>query len=174
MFFLAPSYVFWYSIGNDFERSTFHAILSVFLCSLCLEYNFLKIQQLNVYLSLGYFLADLQYVITRKQHPSFLVHHVISIYALYLFTVRHSDTLLYSKLMLIEFSNPFMNMYLANKECKIKWAVAGFVFFIVRLVYFPAALVLYVRRWDEMVCGGTLLIGNIWWFWKHTKRIPKW
>lgn len=169
-FVTALSTLFWNSFTNDFVRSTIHAISSVFLSCFCLEYNFIRVQSFSISLSLGYFISDLRYVIANRQHPSFIAHHLLAILVLYIFPDRHPDTLLYSKLMLIETSTPFINMHLIDKQCKIKWAVAGLIFFLVRIVYFPIVVLANVSETDELTYAFLLYLGNLWWFYKHLSK----
>lgn len=167
----ALSALLWNSFDNDFVRSTLHAVSSVFFSCLCLDYPSLApLQTFNMYQSLGYFTADLRYIVSHRQHPSFLVHHLLAIFLIYIFPERHPDTLLYSKLMLIEASTPFINLHLADRSCKIKWGTAAIVFFLVRIVYFPIVVVANISRRDELVYSGLLYLGNLWWFYKHLRK----
>jgi hypothetical protein len=157
---------FWNSFDNDYVRSTLHAIASVFLSCLSLEFNTFSVQNFNICQSLGYFIADLRYVIERRQHPSFFLHHILSIFILYIFPDRHPNSLLYSKLMLIEASNPFMNLHLVDRTCYYKWVNATFVFFLMRIVYFPIAVITSVTEHDELFYAFILYLGNLWWLYK--------
>lgn len=159
----------WNFVKSDSLRSTIHAIASVFLSCLCLDYPNFEIQNFNICMSLGYFIADLRYVIANRQHPIFIAHHLISIYILYALFHRYPDKLHYSKLMLIEASTPFINIYVLDKECKIKWVVAGFVFFFVRIVYFPIISLNCASHYDEYFFSFILYLGNLWWFRKLIK-----
>lgn len=169
-FITALSTLFWNSFRNDYVRSTLHAITSVFLSCISLDYGTTYVQNFNIYQSLGYFIADLRYVIVNKQHPTFVAHHLLSIFILLIFPYRHPNTLLYSKLMLIETSNPFINIHLVDKTCKIKWTTATITFFLFRIIYFPIVVLANISKTDELFYASLLFIGNIWWFTKHLSK----
>jgi hypothetical protein len=168
---------------ND-VRSNTHAFLSVMYSVFWFYFREHRkphgeaIERISREITVGYMIADL-YKIT---HWSLAIHHVTAIYsALFIFGIP-SYYGMFSKLMVVELSTPFVNMWLQDRQDYNSWMRMIIAFFIFRMCYVPW----YITQMQQ-VCSNEnyynnchtdiLLLGgfytmNSWWFYKMLKNRP--
>lgn len=168
-----------YIIRHDnIVRSDVHAACSLVLSISCIQFKIPLLEKINKCMSVAYYIVD--FPSSYRYSWVYPIHHLCSIYSLLVIFTRlkfPEHELLHSKVMMVEASVPFFNMYTRNKSIN-NYILCLSSMLTARLIYFPILIWILSKKYkfthlDEQFMVSLFTIGNTYFYFNILRKFIK-